>query len=67
MMFYADDAQHDIATEEDANIIYFNIVRANKRLILLGCSNTQSVNILIFQQLPRDKKTWSCSPLVTMI
>ena len=54
----SDGARHQVAIEGDVNVMCFNITLVNNRLLQLGHTTTQSVNMLTFKQLAADEKSY---------
>ena len=59
-MISADRAEHQSPEEGGANVISFNLILINKKLLDKGYISTQSYNILTFEQVCGDEKSDLC-------
>ena len=53
-----DRSRHQTAIERHTNVMLFNLTCMDKKLLMLGHTSTQSMNILTFKQIVSDEKSW---------
>ena len=66
-MISADGAEHESTEEGGANVVSFNLVLINKKLLEKGYTSTQSHNILTFEQVCGDEKADLCLSIFQQI
>ena len=60
VMISADGAENQSTEEGGANVVSFNLILINKKLLDKGYTSTQSHNILTFEQVCGDEKADLC-------